>query len=308
MPAKNQEKPWWKTFLSPGWIIAAIAIAAFSYFAFTFLAPWQLGKNDALVQRNENIERAFENDPLPFQDILGPNASLDPADEWARVTLTGHYLPDNEVVLRLRPVEKTPAFQALTPFETTDGTVVLVNRGWAAARDGGTQLPELPPAPTQHTTITGFLRFSEAAAPQQPMYDQGRHMVYSINTGQISDLTGTDLTAFYLQLAQDEPGEIQAIPLPQLETGNHLSYGLQWIAFGLLAPTGLIYFVWAETRERRRFREEQEAMDASTALAAAAGGAGDGDKAGEAAKRPRTRYGNSRRNAWAASYEKEQER
>ncbi|MBS5997356.1 MAG: SURF1 family protein, partial [Corynebacterium sp.] len=46
-------------------------------------------------------------------------------------------------------------------------------------------------------------------------------------------------------------------------------YGYQWIAFGIMAPLGLGYFVWSEIRERRRLREEEEALaaldaDAST--------------------------------------------
>ena len=50
---------------------------------------------------------------------------------------------------------------------------------------------------------------------------------------------------------------------------SHLSYGYQWIAFGIMAPLGLGYFVWSEIRERRRLREEEEALaaldaDAST--------------------------------------------
>ncbi|MEX3504509.1 SURF1 family protein [Corynebacterium sp. LK2510] len=300
MAVKASEKPWWKAFVSPGWVIAALLIAAFSYFAFTVLAPWQLDKNEALTERNEHIERAFEHDPVPFADITRAGGELDPADEWTRVTLTGHYLPDQEVLLRLRPVDKTPAFQVLTPFETSDGAVVLLNRGWVPARDGGTQVPDFAPAPRGETTVTGFVRVSEGVHPSAPMRDQGRQMVYSIDTEQIAELTGLPLAAPYVQLTDGEPGVIQAIPLPQLETGNHLSYGLQWIAFGLLAPAGLIYFIWAETRERRRFRQEQEALllDAPSPLT------------DEPSPTPATRerYGRNRRNPWASAYDKQEER
>ena len=60
----------------------------------------------------------------------------------------------------------------------------------------------------------------------------------------------------FLQLDADQPGVANPIPLPQLSSGPYLSYGIQWIAFGILAPLGLAYFVWAEVRERRRVREE----------------------------------------------------
>ena len=45
------------------------------------------------------------------------------------------------------------------------------------------------------------------------------------------------------------------IALPHLDAGPFLSYGIQWIAFGIIAPIGLGYFVFvrdpgAPTRER----------------------------------------------------------
>ncbi len=34
-----------KTFLKPGWVLLLLFVVAFSYIAFTVLAPWQLGKD-----------------------------------------------------------------------------------------------------------------------------------------------------------------------------------------------------------------------------------------------------------------------
>ena len=50
------------------------------------------------------------------------------------------------------------------------------------------------------------------------------------------------------------------ISLPHLDAGPFLSYGIQWIAFGILAPIGLSYFLFSEIRERRR----EKANDAPT--------------------------------------------
>ena len=46
------------------------------------------------------------------------------------------------------------------------------------------------------------------------------------------------------------------MPVPSTESGPYLSYGLQWMAFGVLAPIGLGYFVWSELRQRRRLDDE----------------------------------------------------
>lgn len=310
MSTQPAEKPWWRTFLTPGWVIAALLIAAFSYFAFTVLAPWQLDKNERLEQRNEHIVEAFDQDPVPLSSVLRADGSLSPDDEWTRVTATGRFTgPD--VLLRLRPVDRTPAFQVLTPFTLDNGETLLVNRGWVPARDS-TKVPDFAAAPGSVVTLTGMLRLDEGIHPTAPMQDQGYQMVYSISPGQIGELTGTDMLSPYLQLLGGEPGVLEPIPLPQLETGNHLSYGLQWIAFGILAPAGLIYFIVAETRERRRYREEQEQLLLADASPTPAGPAPEPAAAeanvGTQGPAQRSRYGQTRRNPWSGAYDKEQER
>lgn len=295
-------KPWWRTFLTPGWVIAAIVIIAFSYFAFTFLAPWQLGKNAKLEERNEHIVEAFDHDPEPIADVLGPDGALEAGREWSRVRATGRYL-EPDVLLRLRPVDRTPAFQVLTPFQLDSGQVVLVNRGWVPAKNS-TTVPDIASAPAGAVTLTGMMLAGEAQSPTAPMQDQGYQMVYSINPAEVGELTGTAPIGPYLQLLSGEPGVLQPIPLPQLETGNHLSYGLQWILFGVLGPAGLAYFAFAESRERRRFREEQEQLLADAPDPTAQPTA----QPAQPAPPGRSRYAGSRRNPWQSAYDKEQER
>ena len=305
MSAKNQtSKRWWRQMLTPGWVIAALLIGVFSYYAFTFLAPWQLGKNEALVERNEHISAAFEHDPEPLSSRVGADGTLGAEAEWSRVVATGHYT-GSDVLLRLRPVDGTPAFQVLTPFALNDGRVIVVHRGWVKA-ENSTQVPAVEPAPSGEVTITGLLRADEGEHPNPPMHEQGYDMVYSISPAQVGSLTGTEVVSPYLQLLGEEAGVLDPIPLPQLETGNHLSYGLQWILFGLAAPAGLIYFVYSDSRERRRFEAEQEQLllDDSPAGSPDPSGAA----ASAAAARSRQRYGSSRANPWAKAYDKEEER
>ncbi|MDK6494380.1 SURF1 family protein, partial [Corynebacterium coyleae] len=121
---------------------------------------------------------------------------------------------------RLRSVDRTPAFQVLTPFTLDDGRTILVNRGWVPA-EGSTGVPDIDAAPTGDVTITGMLRAGEAVHPTAPIHDQGYDMVHSINPAQVGELAGVDAGAVmvepYLQLLSDQPGTLTAIPLPQLE-------------------------------------------------------------------------------------------
>nr|WP_152821230.1 MULTISPECIES: SURF1 family protein [unclassified Corynebacterium] len=258
--------------LKPGWVIAALIIAVFSYFAFTFLAPWQLGKDSDIVERNERITEAFSHDPLPVSEVFSRGA-LSPSDEWRRVTLTGRYLPHAEAVLRMRASDSGPAVQVLTPFRTDDGATYLINRGFEPTTGAG--VPEYDAAPTDEVSIVGVARRNEGTPDRQPFTDEGHLQVYGINTEQISQATGEQLARDYVQLTEGEPGEVSAMPIPKLDRGSHLSYGLQWIAFGIMAPLGLGYFLYAEMRERRRARDEEAEM--GTAVEEAANTAPEAD-------------------------------
>ena len=257
-PHPSTQRSVWKTFLKPGWVFTAAAVLIFAYFAFTVLAPWQLHKNEAKTERNHNIEAAFETDPGPLSEIFTTRGEVADGKEWRRVSMTGHYLPESEVLLRLRPVNSSPAFQALTPFRLNSGEIMLVNRGYVPANQDN--VPDIPAAPSEEVTIVGYARLDEPPPSHEPLTDQGRLQVSGINSQQIADLTHLELGKDYVQLSDGQPGTLSAIPLPQLDSGPHLSYGIQWIAFGIMAPLGLGYFVWAEMRERRREQEEQQAL------------------------------------------------
>ena len=257
-PHPSTQRSVWKTFLKPGWVFTAAAVLIFAYFAFTVLAPWQLHKNEAKTERNHNIEAAFETDPVPLSEIFTTRGEVADGKEWRRVSMTGHYLPESEVLLRLRPVNSSPAFQALTPFRLNSGEIMLVNRGFVPANQDN--VPDIPAAPSEEVTIVGYARLDEPPPSHEPLTAQGRLQVSGINSQQIADLTHLELGKDYVQLSDGQPGTLSAIPLPQLDSGPHLSYGIQWIAFGIMAPLGLGYFVWAEMRERRREQEEQQAL------------------------------------------------
>ncbi len=247
-----------KAFLTPGWAISAVAIVVFSYSAITMLAPWQLNKDDDITNRNHQIQEGFDREVVPYSELFNASGEVAPDNEWYRVSLTGQYLPEHEVLLRLRPVETTPAFQSLTPFELEDGRVVLVHRGFETSQ--GTIVPEMAAAPSTPLTIVGFARGNEGFPGTAPLEDSGYKQVYGINTEQVGEVTGLDLGEDYVQLAENEPGVLRSMPIPQLDRGSHLSYGFQWIAFGIMAPLGLGYFIWAEMRERRRDKAERAEM------------------------------------------------
>ncbi len=239
-----------RNFLRPGWIALALVVVGFAAACFWVLAPWQLGKNSQNEHQNDLIKRAESAEPVPVDELYRDGRPITDA-EWSRVQLTGSYLPDKEVVVRLRSVDGSPAYEVLTPFAETSGSTYLVNRGYVTPEQG-TALPPITPAPTGQVTVQARIRASESTMPgREPRTEAGAIQVYSIDPVLISRTVDVPLAAGYLQLTDGQPGALGVISLPQLETGPYLSYGLQWLAFGLMAPLGLGYFAWSEIKQRR---------------------------------------------------------
>ncbi|MCT7660266.1 SURF1 family cytochrome oxidase biogenesis protein [Mycobacterium deserti] len=260
----------WAFLLRPSWLALFVVAIAFAYLCFTVLAPWQLGKNTETSRENSQIASSLDADPVPVTTLLPEQDSSAPDDQWRRVTATGRYLAEAQVLARLRVIDGEPAFEVLVPFAVDGGPTVLVDRGYVRPVQGSS-LPSIPPPPTGPVTVIGRLRDSELLAQgKEPFRQDGAQQVYSINTAQIASLTGVPLTGSYLQLIDDQPGGLGVIGLPHLEAGPFLSYGIQWIAFGILAPIGVGYFVYAEVRQRRRENAAREAAEPGAPVTAEA--------------------------------------
>jgi cytochrome oxidase assembly protein ShyY1 len=250
----------WAFLFRPSWLVLMVVVVAFAYLCFTVLAPWQLGKNTKTSRENNQISRSMTAEPVAVTTLLPQQDSSAPDEQWRRVTATGKYLAEHQVLARLRSVEGEPAFEVLVPFAVEGGPTVLVDRGYVRP-EGGSKVPAIPAPPTESVTVTARLRDSEGLVQgKDPFRQDGAQQVYSINTEQIAALTGVPLAGSYLQLAADQPGGLGVIDLPHLDAGPFLSYGIQWIAFGIIAPLGLAYFVRAEILQRRR---EKAAKDAA---------------------------------------------
>lgn len=240
-----------RTFLRPGWLLSAVLVAVFAAACFLILAPWQLGKNTETEHRNDLIRSATQTAAVPLAEVVPGGGVLAAADEWREVTVTGRYLSDQQVQLRLRSVGGRPAAEIITPFQVAGtGEVILVDRGWI--RPGADGVVTVPGAPGEEVTLQARLRRSESTSPgKEPRLEGDQLTAYTIDARAIGVAAGTGYAPFYLQLVPDQPGGLGTIDLPQLESGPYLSYGLQWLAFGIMAPLGVAYFVWAEIKHRR---------------------------------------------------------
>ena len=257
-----------KFLLQPGWIALILLVAAFTTLCFTFLAPWQFGRNDERKVRNEAIAESLHAAPKPLAEVLPAGRAPDQRHEWAKVTFSGNYLPAGETLAWLRSVQGEPALEVLTPFRTDSGETLLVDRGFLRQR--GTHAPDFDAPPAGRVTLTARVRVDEHDDENRPTFQrEGHRWTYSIDSSVLSQGTGMQLRPGYFALVDGQPGVLGPLPLPQLESGPFFSYALQWISFGIMAVAGVGYLIYAETRPEERVGSVRKSRKMSVAEAVA---------------------------------------
>ena len=90
------------------------------------LGSWQVQR---LMWKNET--NAFRQERAQSEAVLLPASVADVSAMLFRpVWLEGRFQHDKEMYLAARSYRSNPGFHVITPFERSDGSVLLVNRGW----------------------------------------------------------------------------------------------------------------------------------------------------------------------------------
>jgi cytochrome oxidase assembly protein ShyY1 len=236
--------------LRPGWLALIAAVLAFVVACYTFLAPWQFGREEQREAQQAAIDQATATPPAPLAEVA-PDG-ITPGVEWRRVVVTGTYLPEAQGLVRLRVVDGRPAVEVLTPFRTTDGRVLVVDRG-TVATSSGSVTPEIAPPPSGEVTLTGRLRLDQTDPEGRVLQGDGYAQLYVVDSQLLAEATGVALEPGWLQLAEGQPGVLAALPVTPDASGapfTNLSYALQWITFGVIALVALGYFIRLEVLQR----------------------------------------------------------
>lgn len=240
----------WNFAFSRRWLGYFALLVVFAI-ACGFLSSWQFDRRDERVTENDRIVNNFDAEPQPVAEAL-PNADSFEADqEWQPVELHGHYLTDEQVLARARPMDGMPGFEILAPFETNDGQIFVVNRGWLQTGQEQDLPDEIPPAPTGEMTVVARLQPGE---PEVPGRSAPEGQIATIHLPTFAERLGADrvYTGAYGLLAAENPSAPagKLTPKPALTEGNHLSYAFQWIIFAIIGAVGLVWGIRNEYRHR----------------------------------------------------------
>ncbi|RZI77134.1 MAG: SURF1 family protein [Variovorax sp.] len=205
------------------------------------LGTWQVERRAWKLDLIDRVEARVRAAPVEAPGPLQP-ATKD--DEYRHVRVTGTFLHDRETLVQA-VTDLGSGFWVLTPLRRSDGSIVLVNRGFVPpeARDPATRTTN---APDRETTITGLLRLTEPGGGFLRKNDPTGDRWYSRDVQAIAGARGLKRTASYFIDAEAGPtGMRRTWPAGGLTViafhNNHLVYALTWYALALMVAGAAVY-------------------------------------------------------------------
>jgi len=217
------------------------AVVIVAIIAFGFLSRWQW-------DRAEEKQAEARAQALSETQAITPPVA-DPLPEFTPVSFTGDYVPESVRFVRQRPLEGRNGFWVMQQLRVDDGVVWLL-RGWTPSGIRAGDSPELPAsALSGRATVTGIARplpegesFAADARGGLPL-DQ----ITEITTGQLPAAADVD---WFVQVRTSEPDDgLIAVPLPENDDLQNISYAIQWLLFAAVAIGGWVFFLRREARE-----------------------------------------------------------
>ena len=240
------------------WLVTVLTLLAGA--VLISLGNWQLQR---LAWKEALIEAATSRPDAPPVAPPRPDdwAGLDwDATDLTRLDLAGGFLPGEAYVYTVlsdaRGPLSGPGLWVMAPFETTDGWVVLVNRGFVPTGMDGA-VPAVPPPPEGEITLDGLLRRPDPPGMFTPDPNPAKKLWFVRDAASLAPAfalpAGARLAPFTVDAAAatTPPGGLpQAGETRRVYTNSHLQYALTW--YGLAAALAGVWLVFVVGRLRRR--------------------------------------------------------
>jgi surfeit locus 1 family protein len=225
----------------PGFTFAAIILTGI----LVGLGVWQLQRltwKEALIATVSGHMAAA---PASLDRVLAMNA--DDA-QYRKVALSGHFENAKEAYVFTTDVNGDPVYHVLTPFITSDGRALMVDRG---------EIPQAKLSPQSRaavegeTRIVGVWRVPDGPGVFTPRPEPEKHIWYARDLSGIAAADGVKLAAPVVIEADSMPnpggfpvGGQTVVDFPN----NHLQYAITW--FGLAAGLLGVYLAYHISKGR----------------------------------------------------------
>lgn len=213
------------------------------------LGIWQL---DRLEQRRAFNAQVTSMRAMPPLDLNAGELDDSIATmEWRAVTVTGEYDFANQVAIRNQYYRDQYGYHLLTPL-LSDGTAVLVDRGWIPADGNSSPADWRKYDEPGEVTVTGQIRLGQTkpafgGVADAPPADGSPLWVW--NNGDLEKIAlqmPYPIYAAYIQPNIDPADETPPIPYqPEVELteGPHMGYAFQWFTFATILFAGYPFFL-----------------------------------------------------------------
>ena len=177
------------------------------------LAFWQLDRLQQRRARNAELAARLALPPVEISRVTVADSA-----RQRRVSARGVFDYSKEQVWGGRSFEGTPGVALITPLRLSDGSAVLIDRGWA-------------PSPDAFHVEHERYRETDSAVVDG--------IGFSVPRGR-GDVSTAGYLPFVIQQLQPEParGLPRRWPAPALDEGPHLSYAIQWFSFAVIVLAG----------------------------------------------------------------------
>lgn len=247
MLAKLTERRWLT------WLLVATIWAVGCF----FLGLWQWHRFSDKHTAQEQLHVNYDATPVPLADAVGSGR------DWLRVTMTGQYAANQQVLVRNRPNNGDYGYEVLVPLHLTQAaagrSIVLVDRGWVPNGQTASEPDSVPAVPSGTVTVVGWLRPFEPNLAKPAVSGQVAS-IYLPDVVDTAGLAAADVVPGNYVLMQSErtatggsPARPAALPEPDPGSyaGINLSYAIQWW-LGMIAGYGFVIL-----RARRELHDEQ---------------------------------------------------
>ncbi|WP_083501559.1 SURF1 family protein [Legionella worsleiensis] len=214
---------------TPNWLM--IVLTCFFMFVFVWLGLWQIDR------ANEKSAMMMAQEALAKQEPLSWQGNSPMPKQYQRIQLSGTYLPD-VFLLDNQHYQHQFGYNVLSPLQRSDGTVILVDRGWIAGDITRRSFPAII-TPKGEIEVRGSVYYPGkkqwVLGPEFEKKEHGMIILELLNAKLVSHLLQKKVYPFIIRLdKQDAYGFVREWAIVSMPPQRHLAYALQWFAMALV--------------------------------------------------------------------------
>ena len=235
--------------------------AALFFIGFVALGTWQLHRRVWKLDLIARVESRVHAPPVPAPDESQWGRVSAASDEYRRVLVSGVFLNASEALVQA-VTDLGPGYWVLTPLRLSDGSVILINRGFVPPEKHN-RASRRETEPLGVTRVTGLIRMTEPRGGFLRNNDVAADRWYSRDVQAIAASRGLSRAApFFI----DEDGSARSTSAALLDAAgrdapvsdapvggltvitfhnNHLMYAITWYTLALMVAVGILR-VWRE--------------------------------------------------------------